>query len=139
MSNAVVDEARGAASPLLELGYQLSEHRVDEQHVGSGWVLLVCNDVRIRIVNDRGLWFVEIGSIAAPENWFDSRLVLSEIGNDQAEASTDGISLTRLCELLATTAPKWELLFLSTTFFTARKSLRSREAASAAERFGLTS
>jgi hypothetical protein len=139
MSNAVVDEALRAASPLLERGYQPVDQRVYEQHFGSGWLLLVRNDVRVRVVNDRGLWFVEIGSTAAPEEWFDARLVLMEIGCSQAEMRTDYQSLKDLCERLAETASKWEVLFLPTTFATARRSLRSRENASAAEHFDLSS
>jgi len=139
MSNVVVDEALRAASPLLERGYEPFDHRVYEQHFGSGWLLLMRNDARVRITNDRGLWFVEIGSTVAPEEWFDARLVLLEIGSNEAETGTDYESLKRLCKLLAETAPKWEVLFLPTTFVIARGSLRSREIASATERFDLTS
>src|SRR6266542_2995929 len=115
MSNVVVDVALRAASPLVERGYQPVDHNVYEQHFGSGWVLLVRNDVRVRIVNDRGLSFVEIGSTAAPEERLDARLALREIGSNPA-TGTDYESLTRLCGLLAETAPKWEVLFLPTTF-----------------------
>ena len=139
MSNVVADEALRAASRLLKRGYQTVDQRVYEQHFGSGWVLLVRGDVRIRIVNDRGLWFIEIGSSAAPDEWFDARLVLMEVGVGQVETATDSASFEVLCDLLAETASKWEVLFLSTTFSTARRSLRSREIASATERFGLTS
>jgi hypothetical protein len=139
MSNIFVDRALCAASPLLEHGYRLFDHRVYEQYFGSGWLLLARNDMRVRIVNDRGLWFVEIGSGGASEEWFDARLVLMEVGSSKAEAGTDYPSLKRLCEILAETAPKWEVLFLSTTFATARRSLRSREIALATERFDLTS
>lgn len=138
MSNVVVNDALRTAAPILERGYQPVDNRLYEHHFGSGWVLLVRNDVRLRIVNDRGLWFVEIGSTAAPEEWFDARLVLMEIGSNR-EMGTNNESLTRLCGLLAETAPKWEVLFLPKTFATARASLRYREIASAAERFGLTS
>jgi hypothetical protein len=138
MSDVVVDEALRAASPVVDRGYKLVDHRVYEQHFGSGWVLFVRNHVRVRIVNDRGLWFIEIGSMAAPEEWFDARLVLKEIGSNP-EMGTNYQSLARLCGLLAETAPKWELLFLPTTFATARASLRSREIASATERFDVTS
>src|SRR5258708_1507349 len=138
MSKTVVDEARCAAAPLLDLGYQLFDHREYEQHFGSGWILLMRNEVRARILNDRGLWFVEIGSTLAPEEWFEARLVLLEVGITQTDTRTDYESLKRLCGLLAETAPKWEILFLRTTFATARRSLRSREIASARQRFDLT-
>lgn len=135
MNNDAVSDALSAVSPLLALGYQLSDQRVYEQHFGSGWVLLVKKDVRIRIVNDRGLWFVEIGSKVAPEEWFDARLVVKEIGCIP-EMGTDLASLTRFCGLLTETAPKWEVLFLPATYATARRSLRAREITSATERFG---
>ena len=138
MSNTVVSEALRAASPLVERGYQQADHRIYEDHFGSGWVLLLRNDIRVRIINDRGLWFVEIGSTVALEEWFDARLVLMEVGSN-SEIGTDYESLTLLCGLLAETSAKWELLFLPTTFGAARAALRSREIASATERFGFTS
>jgi hypothetical protein len=138
VSEAVIDEALRAALPLLDRGYRRVHDRVDEHHFGSGLLLLIRNEARVRIVNDRGLWFVEIGSAAAPDEWFDARLVLMEIG-DSPEIETDYESLTRLVRQLAETSPKWEVLFLAATFATARASLRSREIASAAERFDVRS
>jgi hypothetical protein len=134
--NTIAEVAIGAASPLIVRGYEVIDRRVYEQHFGSGWVLFARDDVRLRIVNDRGQWFVEIGSSADPEEWFDARLVLAEVGSTEAISGTDDIVLKSLCELLAETAPMWEVLFLSSTFTTARKSLRSREVASARERSG---
>lgn len=138
VKNDLVGEALRAAEPLRSRGYEVIGHRVDESF-GSGWVLLTKNDVRLRILNDRGEWFVEIGSSLGPEEWFEARLVLSEIGASQAGAGTDHSALIVLCEQLGETAPRWELLFLSSMFATARRSLRSKEIASAKERFGLTS
>lgn len=132
-----MDEVFRIASPLLGLGYEPIDQRTYERHFGSGWVLLTRNDVRLRILNDRGQWFVEIGSSAAPEEWFDARLVLNEIGITPVHTSTDQAALETLCKLLADTAPHWEVLFLSTTFSTARRSLRAREIKSARERFGV--
>lgn len=133
-----MDEALRAAAPLLDRGYELIDRRTYPEHFGSGWVLLTRNDVRLRITNDRGQWFVEIGSSAAPDEWFDARLVLSEIGIPPvAGTGTDEVALESLCKLLAEIAPRWEVLFLRSAFATARRLLRAREIESARERFGV--
>lgn len=135
MTTSVIEEALLAASPLIERGYEPTDRRVYEQHFGSGWVLLTRGDVRLRILNDRGQWFIEIGSLAAPEEWFDARLVLSEIGASGVQ-ETDEAALESLCKVLAGTASQWEVLFLQSTFATARRSLRAREIDLAREQFG---
>src|SRR4051812_29198860 len=96
------------------------------EHFGSGWVLLSRDDVRARIVSDRGLWFVEIGSTMGLEEWLDARLVLMEVGSN-SEIGTDYDSMMLLCGLHAETSPKWEMLFLPATFGAVRASLSSRE------------
>lgn len=136
MSTAFVNEALHAAAPLLDRGYAAIDHGSFPQYFGSGWVMLTRSDVRVRILNDRGQWFVEIGSSAAPEEWFDARLVLSEIGDTEINVTTDQDSVEALCRLLAKTGPRWESLFLQSTFAAARSSLRAREIASARDRFG---
>lgn len=132
-----VSEALRAASPLIDRGYKLVDQRSYEHQFGSGWVLLIRGDVRMRIINDRGQWFVDVGSASAPDEWFDARLVLDEIGASSSAAGTDEIALESLCKVLMETAPRWEVLFLRTTFPVARRSLREREIKSARDRFGV--
>jgi hypothetical protein len=136
MSTAI-DVAVRAASPLIDRGYVMSDGQTDEQYFGSGWVLLERGDARVRVVNDRGQWFVELGSAAAPDEWFDARLVLNEIDAKPPDEGTDEAALEALCTLLAETSPRWEVLFLGATFTTARRSLRKREIELAREQFGV--
>lgn len=136
MSTAIDDAVR-AAAPLIDRGYEAIDRQLYEQHFGSGWVLLERGDVRIRILNDRGQWFVEFGSAAAPDEWFDARLVLKEIDAKPQDDGTDERALESLCKLLTDTAPRWEVLFLRATFATARRSLRAREIELAREQFGV--
>jgi hypothetical protein len=49
-----------AAAALLDRDYVISGESVYGQ-LGSGWVLLSRQDVRVRIVNNREQWFVELG------------------------------------------------------------------------------
>lgn len=135
--STTVNEASRAASVLIQRGYEFVEQRWYEKHFGSGWMLLERGDVRVRIVNDRGQWFVELGSAAAPDEWFDARLVLDEIGARSGGVGTDEMALQSLCRLLTETAPRWEVLFLRATFAVARRSLRERQIQSARERFGV--
>lgn len=138
MSDPVLDRSVSAASALLGQGYRVTEHVYDPEHFGNGWVALSRGDACLRLVKERGQWFVDVGSSAAPEEWFDARLVLDEIGATHEEAGTDEVALGALCNVLARTAAQWEVLFLRSTFATARKSLRTRQIASAKEQFGLT-
>jgi hypothetical protein len=133
--STVIDEAFRVASSLITHGYEPSEYLLDEQRSGSGFVLLVRGDVRLRIVSDRCEWFVELGSAAAPDEWFDARLVLREIGAEPPDG-VDGAALESLCKLLTAMAPQWELLFSRSTFAVARPSLRKRQIALAKELFG---
>lgn len=136
VSITMIETALRAASPLIARGYEPIDQRVYEEHFGSGWVLLKRDEVRLRILNDRGQWFVEIGSEAAQEEWFDARLVLAEIGAAPC-MGTDEAALEQLCRLLVDTAPRWEVLFLTATFATARKLLRARETDTARQQFGV--
>jgi hypothetical protein len=131
-----LDEALRAASLLIDRGYELIEQRSYEQF-GNCWILLAAGDVRIRIVNDRGQWFVEVGSVAAPDEWFDARLVLDEVRAGAREGGTDEKALESVCRALIETAPRWELLFLRATFPTARRLLREREIQLARSEFGI--
>jgi hypothetical protein len=135
MSTAV-DGALRAASPLTDRGYELIDQESYEQF-GNCWILLARGDVRIRILNDRGQWFVEVGSEAAPDEWFDARVVLDEVGVSRRERGTTEVALESVCNALVATAPRWELLFLRTTFPTARRLLREREIQLARSEFGV--
>jgi hypothetical protein len=137
MSVTTMDEALHAAADLVLRGYEVSEQRVYPEYFGSGWIVLARDDVRLRLTNDRGQWFAEIGSSADPEEWFDARLVLTEIGKPPASPGTDLVALESLCNLLAAVAPRWEVLFLRSTFASTRRVLRAREVESARERFDI--
>jgi len=132
MTNPVTNEVVSAADSLLSLGYEMVEDRYDAQAFGSGLVSLRRGDVRVRVVNERGYWFVEIGSVVAPEEFFDARLVLAEVGVAKfADDATDKEALRALCASLAQSAARWEVLFAASAYHTARRGLRKREIESA--------
>ena len=85
----VIDQAVHTVAPLLRCGYRVTEQQTSEAHFGNGFVILTRDDVRVRVVNERGQWFVEIGSSSAPEEWFDARLVLSEIGVSAPQGTSE--------------------------------------------------
>lgn len=66
-----------------------------------------------------------------------ARLVLHEIGVIPSDEGTDEVALESLCKLITHTAPRWEVLFLRSTFASARRSLRTREIEWAREEFGV--
>jgi hypothetical protein len=131
----VIEEATGAARPLYDLGFDTADARA-QGSFGSGLLALHRGDVQVRVVCDRGDWFVEIGSLASPDEWFDARLVLQELGVAAIEMGVDYGSLKRLCSQLAAASSEWEPLFQRANFAEARPSFRAREIAQARELFG---
>jgi hypothetical protein len=128
MTSPVTIETVSAAEPLLQLGFQMVEDLYDERAFGNGLVLFRRGDVRIRVAKERGLWFVEIGSVVTPDEFFDARQVLAEIGAANfADDATDKEALRALCTCLAEHAARWELLFAASAFHTARRALRERQ------------
>jgi hypothetical protein len=87
-------------------------------------------------LRDRGQWFVDLGSAAAPDEWFDSRLALDYAGITTNGATGDEAYLTELFKTLAENSARWEPLFAPATYDATRRALRSLEIASARERFG---
>lgn len=123
MSDSIVEKVMRSASALLNSGYSVVHQHTYEDTAGT--FTLAKSDVRVRIAGHLD-WVVEIGSDADPSEWYDSALVLCEIGVKQRpRAAHNEPTLTKLCELLAQHGPRWEALFLRATYPMARRSLRA--------------
>lgn len=64
---------------LLEVGVP------DAKNFGNEYQILRCNAILIRLVVDRGQFFVDIASLEKPHAWYDVALILHMIGENQKE------------------------------------------------------
>jgi hypothetical protein len=132
-------ELMNAAAPLIALGYRVSDYEVDERLFGDASLRLMKGSARVRAVRDRDQWFVDVGSAAEPNEWFDARFVLDHIGVTAETVVADEAHPAGLFEILAATASRWEPLFTTAMYRATRSALKSKEVASARERFGYPS
>ena len=95
----------------------------------------VRDDVLVRVLKERGQWFVEIG--ADGREWFDARVVLRAIGDTDSYAPpVDEAGVKEFLETLAKSTAKWQVCFHQSIYPTFLKQLHSLETASSKERFG---
>lgn len=50
-------------------GFDLGDRRIDHDHFGNVLLLFIRHSMRVRIVSDRGQWFVEVGAVSV-DGWF---------------------------------------------------------------------
>jgi hypothetical protein len=129
-------ELMHAAEPLIALGYRVSDYEADDRSFGDAALRLVKGSARVRAVRDHDQWFVDVGSATDPNEWFDARFVLDHIGVSTDTVTSDKTGPAGLLESLAATASRWEPLFTTAMYRATRSALRSKEIASARERFG---
>ena len=126
-----------AAAPLVDNGFSVVDQSADNKHFGNALLMVTRGSVRTRIIRERGLWFVEIGSTKDPREWFDARLILRLLRDTvDYSAPLDDNALSRLLLALGQAVDKWEILFHDSVYPTTRAELKSLERASAQERFG---
>jgi hypothetical protein len=68
-TDAFLPRVRGLLDELLRRGYAVVEERYDEDSFGNAVVVLERNGTRVRLVRDRGEWFVEVAG-ASEGDWF---------------------------------------------------------------------
>ncbi|MGH7643938.1 MAG: hypothetical protein ACRENX_13190 [Candidatus Dormibacteria bacterium] len=68
-ADAFLPPVRALLDELLRRGYAIGEERYDESSFGNALVILKRNDTVVRLVRDRGQWFVEVAG-AAEGDWF---------------------------------------------------------------------
>jgi hypothetical protein len=67
-SDVIPDELNALLDDLQRRGYLVTETRYDEASFGNAIIVLKHDATRIRLVRDRGQWFIEV---AAAHDWFD--------------------------------------------------------------------
>jgi hypothetical protein len=68
-ADAIPSAVQGLLDDLLRRGYEIGEDRYDEDVFGNALVVLERNDTLVRLVRDRGQWFVEVAG-ATEGDWF---------------------------------------------------------------------
>lgn len=67
--NAMTTAVRKLLDELLQAHYGIDEQRYDEAHFGNALIILTRDRTFVRLVRDRGQWFVEIAGGTA-DDWF---------------------------------------------------------------------
>ncbi len=62
-----------------ELGFRIIGEEKSEAF-GDALVILESGDLRVRLVRDRSQIFADLGSVADPDTWFDSTIVMEALG-----------------------------------------------------------
>lgn len=120
-ADVISPAARALLDELGRRGYAIGEERYDEDSFGNGLIVLERNDTLVRLVRDRGQWFVEVAG-AAGSDWFapvvwhaflessmppletasfdeQSELLLADL--DRIETVSDGFGEQELADLRA--------------------------------------
>jgi hypothetical protein len=131
-----IDEATRAAAPLLEKGYALSETLLADNFFGNGLAIFAKDGLHVRLVKDRMQWRIDVGSTGDPQEWYDSSLVLSMIGEDDSYPIPEDHEAVRAAVArLAAVAWKWELLFQPTVYAETKARLKAAQRALAKKYF----
>jgi hypothetical protein len=68
-ADAIPSTVQGLLDELLRRGYEIGEDWYDEDVFGNALVVLGRNDTLVRLIRDRGRWFVEVAG-ATGGDWF---------------------------------------------------------------------
>lgn len=131
MKTARLDSAIAALAPLIARGYCVETQFAAERHFEDVTVVVARDESRVRVMSDRGQWFVDVGPGPSAAEWFDARLVLRQIGADE-DGGTDLTAVKEVCARLAETEQRWLPLLSGDGC----KRLRERQLEIARERFG---
>ena len=107
--------------------FSILEHE-ESASFGNAQVMLQSDELRLRVIRDRGLVFVDFGSAAAPRTWFDSAVVfdwlkLSALGG--LHGSDSSHVLRGVAELLRACGPEIREKFSRSHFQTANTELET--------------
>jgi hypothetical protein len=111
----------------------------ESEAFGDALVALSAGDLRIRIVCDRGQVFADFGSVAQPDKWFDSAIVMEAMElstNGGFRAPEIGPSLQGLAALLQAVGHELVQMFRAQEFPKTERKLAAIQEARAAKRFG---
>ena len=107
---------------LLKRGFALTPSAQDDRATGDSCFVLESEDLRVRILRDRGQDFVEVAPTYHPEEWFDLSLLLQAFG-----AKNSPIELTDLeieAALLERVLPELQKAFRSENWEATYRELR---------------
>jgi hypothetical protein len=136
MKDSLRDEIARAVVPLIDQGFSVVEPDAGAE-LGERIVFLAHDDVRMRILRERGQWFVDVGCVNHAGEWFDIRTVFRALGEATTDVPPeDDAGLAQFIREIAKQSPRWEAGFHKNKYPTLRRQLRALEIASARERFG---
>jgi hypothetical protein len=69
LSDRIPPEGQRLLDELQRHGYAIAEERQGADHFGDALAVLACDRARVRVVRDRGQWFVEAAG-ARGDEWF---------------------------------------------------------------------
>jgi hypothetical protein len=118
-----------------DLGFRIVGEEKSEAF-GDALVVLGSGDVRLRIVRDRSQIFADLGSIAEPDAWFDSTIVMQALGlaTSPAFGGTDPrIVLPGIAAFLKSVWPELMRMFEARNFAATKRQLTELQEARAAK------
>jgi len=121
-----------------DLGFKIITDRASDAF-GDALAVAQSGDVRIRVVRDRGQVFVDIGSAAEPDVWFDSAVVMDALGLSKSGGfgSRDVESVvTGLLGFLKSVWPELTAMFDVRHFAATKRRLSQLQEERAAKRWG---
>lgn len=80
MTYNLLAEVQATLLPQISsLGFAIMDHW-ESDSFGDALVVLQSGDLRARVVQDRSQLFADLGSVAEPDTWFDSAIVMDLLG-----------------------------------------------------------
>jgi hypothetical protein len=73
-----------------DLGFRVVEHDYSHRSMGSGYVVLESDSLRIKFVNDRGSIYPEVSSPHQPQRWIELGLLWVVLTGDRPAPQLDG-------------------------------------------------
>jgi hypothetical protein len=111
---------------LAERGFAIVSHE-ESQSFDNAVITLASPQLRLRIIRERRQFFLDIGSVAEPETWFDSAVVFDYLGLS-AKGGFHGreeASLRKMCEFVVVMWEELVRLFAPTSFTNTKKDLEA--------------
>jgi hypothetical protein len=75
---------------LEELGFRIKEHDFSYKNMGSSFVVLESDSIRVMFVNDRGGIGVQVASLSDPGRWMDLGFLWQALTDDRPTPALEG-------------------------------------------------
>ncbi|MBI4502415.1 MAG: hypothetical protein HY700_14795 [Gemmatimonadetes bacterium] len=129
---------RNLLPAVSSLAIQVVDHQ-ESDSFDNAVVVLQAGELRIRLVRERSYLFVDFGSTAEPNTWFDSAVVLDHLGLSEDAGFHDRRVqhvLAGLASLLKSFGTELFSLFVSSNFNVTKSGLSELQKSRAARRLG---